>query len=195
MEERSAYDLLKVYPAKHGLEFDTQDDYRRFYLFPTDSMLDTKFVIFKTGSLYFYAFDSYTAKMYMSNTFTGLYGIANPNAPELKIYRKDFTDTFLRTNKRRTGIKHIDDRLTITSPIKQVSLPLSEKTVSLFLEMAKRFSPLHLLIENDYIQNITELKDKKVIGIETGEWLYKEEDVEEFLRMGGELIGSITYTK
>ncbi len=194
MEERNAFDVLVEYPVKRGLEFDTQQDYRRFIFARPDSILNTKFVIFKIGSLFFYAFDSYAAKMSMSDTTTGLYGIANvADEVELKIHRKDFTDLFLRINKKKTGLKYVDDYLTITSN-KEISLSLSKEAVSLFLEMAKRFSPFHLVIENDYIHNISELKDKKVIGLETQQWLYKEEDVDLFLRSGEELLEHIKIT-
>lgn len=188
MEERSAFDILTDYPKKHGLDYDTQDDYRKFFLFPRDPILGIKFVIFKSGPFYFYAFDSFAAKLSMSETFTGLYGLANQEAPELKIYKKDFTDTFLRTNKRKTGFDHIDNHLTITSDTKNLSFHLSPPAVTLFLQMAERFSPLHLVIENNYISNIAGLKDKKVIGLETGQWLYKEEDIDLFLELGQKLI-------
>lgn len=188
MEQQDAFDLLLDYPRKHGLEFDTQDDYRRFYLFPTDSMLDTKFVIFKNGPLYFYAHDSHTAKLYMSSTFTGLYGEARPGDPELRVYKKDLANSLLRANKRKTGFRHIDDNLTITSATKDMSFHLPPEAVTLFLEMAGKFSPLQMIIENNYITNIADLKDKKVIGLETQQWLYREEDVEEFLKLGSEVL-------
>ncbi len=188
VEERNAFDILVDYPLKHGLEFDTHLDYRRFFLFPTDSILNSKFVIFKYGSLYLYAYDSYTARMYMSDTTTGIYGISNvAEDVELKIHKKDFTDLLLRINKKKTGVRYIDDYLTITSN-KDLTLSIPKEAVSLFQEMAKRFSPFHLVIENNYIQNIGELKDKKVIGLETQQWLHKEEDVDLFLRLGEELL-------
>lgn len=136
MEERSSFDILIDYPVNHGLEFDTHRDYRRFFLNPIDRILNTKFVIFKTGSLFFYAYDSYAVKAYMTKTFTGLYGsITLPDNIELKVYKKDFTDTFLRVNKRKTGFKHIDEYLTVTSRTKDFSFSISKRAVSLFLEM------------------------------------------------------------
>ena len=192
MEERSAFDILIDYPIKHGLDFDTYREYRRFYLSPADSILNTKFVIFKTDSLFFYAYDSYALNAYMTKTFTGLYRqISFHDDTELKVYKKDFTDTFLRINKRKTGLKHIDDYLTITSRSKELSFSLSENSVSLFLEMNKIFSPFHLIIQNDYLQNIIELKNKKVIGLETQQLLYKEADIDLFLKLGNELIQNI----
>lgn len=192
MEERSAFDILIDYPIKHGLDFDTHRDYRRFYLSPADPVLNTKFVVFKTDSLFFYAYDSYASKAYMTNTFTGLYShISFHDDTELKVYKKDFTDTFLRLNKRKTGLKHVDDYLTITSKSKELYFSLSENDVSLFLEMNKIFSPFHLIVQNDYLQNINELKNKKVIGLETQQWLYKEEDIDLFLKLGNELIQNI----
>lgn len=190
MKETSAFDLLVDYPRKHGLEFDTHDDYRRFFMFPSDSFIDTKFVIFKSGSFYFYAHDSYTAKLTNLKTFTGLYTVAASNLPELMVHRKDLANRLMRTHKRKTGISHMDENLVITSDTKELLFMLSPRAVSQFLELAEKFSPLHLVIQDNYINNIIGLKDKKVIGLETGQWLYKEEDVELFLKLGKEIIES-----
>lgn len=180
------------YPIKHGLDFDTHRDNRRFYLSPADPILNTKFVVFKTDSLFFYAYDSYAGKSYMTKTFTGLYSkISIHDDTELKIYKKDFTDRFLRINKRKTGFKHIDDYLTITSKTKKVSFSLSKRSVTLFLEMEKFFNPFYLVLQTDYLLNINELKGEKVIGLETQQWLYKEDDIDLFLRLGGELIENV----
>lgn len=192
MEEPSSFDILINYPVKHGLEFDTHRDYRRFYLNPQDRILNTKFVIFKTGSLFFYAYDSYAVKAYMTKTYTGLYSsITLPADIELKVYKKDFADTFLRANKRKTGFKHIDEYLTVTSRSKDFSFALSKGAVSLFLEMTRLFSPFHMIVQNDYLPNIGELKNNKVIGLETQQWLFKEEDIDQFLKLGEEIIHDV----
>ncbi len=192
MEETSAYDLLIDYPRKHGLEFDTQDDYKRFYLFPTDSVVDTKFVVFKTGPFYFYAHDSYTTKLYMLKTFTGLYTTARYELPELKVHPRELMSSLMRFKKRKTGIPYIDNNLTITSDVKELSFNFTHQAVANFLDLAERFKPLHLFIKNNYINDIPDLKDKKIIGLETGQWLYKEEDVDLFIELGGEIIKSVS---
>lgn len=191
MDERSAFDILIDYPKKHGLEYDTHTDYRRFYLFPGDPILNTKFVIFKINSVFFYAYDSYAAKAHMTKTYTGIYKpIKLLEDTELKVYKKDWLD-FLRTNKRKTGLKHIDDYLTITSYSK-MSFFLSKEAVSLFLDMNRIFNPFQLIIQNDHLLNISELRGEKVIGLETLQWLYKEEDLDNFIHLGIELIDNIT---
>ncbi len=191
MEETNAFDALVAYARNHQLEFDTQDDYKRFYFTPNDSISDSKFVLFRSGSLFFYAHDSYTAKMYSSNTFTGIYSAAPHGMPGLKVYPKDFTDALLRSHKRKTGHSHIDEKLTITSETKDINFFLSPNAVSDFLMLARRFPPLHLVVEYNYHQNIEGLKDKNVNGLETGQWIYKEEDVDVFLKAGAGIIDSI----
>lgn len=192
MDERNAVDILIDYPKNHGLHYDTHLDYRRFFLITGDPILNTKFVVFKVGSLFFAAYDSYAAKAYMTNTYTGLYKkIQLPGCTELKVYKKNWLEYFLRLNKRKAGIKHIDDYLTITSDTKEPSFYLSKEAVSLFLEMDKMFSPFHLVIQNDYLPNINELKDKKVIGLETQQWLCKDQDVDNFINLGKQLMDSM----
>jgi len=187
-----AFQQLIEYPVKHGLEYDTQESHRRFFLSQNDPMGNTKFVLFRSGALFFYAYDTYSTKVSSTNTFSGLYGVTNRNYPDLKVYKKDFTDTFLRTSKRKTGFDHIDRQLTITSGSSDLSsFHLSPDAVRLFLDLEKKFRPLHLLVQNDYLPNIGELKGKKVIGLQTEQWLYREEDLEVFIRLGEELIGSI----
>lgn len=190
MEETNAFDTLVAYARNHNFEFDTHDDYKRFYFTPNDPISDSKFVIFRSGELIFYAYDSYSAKMYSSNTFTGNYSVAPHGMPGLKVYSKDFTDAFLRSHKRKTGHSHIDEKLTITSETKDIAFFLSPKAVSDFLMLARRFPPLHLVVEYNYLHNIDGLKDKNVIGLETGQWLYKEEDVDLFLKAGGGIINT-----
>ena len=116
MKERSSFDILLDYPKQQGLTFETHQDNNRFYLFPGDPILKTKYVVFKKDSLIFYAFDSYAAKASMTKTYSGIYRSINlPNEVEFSIYKKDWLDCFLRLNKIKTGLKYVDNNLTITS--------------------------------------------------------------------------------
>jgi len=50
-------------------------------------------------------------------------------------------------------------------------------------------------MENNYLFSIIEpLTDKKIIGIETNDWLYKKEDLENLLNNGVDLIRKIKNT-
>jgi hypothetical protein len=193
MDKPTAFDLLLDYPKENGLIFETNESQQRFYLSPSDPLLRTKYIIFKKGNLFFCAYDSYAVKAYMSKTFTGLYGLIDLKKDfECRIYKKDWLDFFLRINKRKTGIKAIDDNLTITS--KSRSLPkglLSEKDFALFNNISMKITPVELLIQNDYLSIIKELNGKKVIGIETNQWLYKKDDLDVFINSGTELINNI----
>lgn len=195
MEERNAVDILIDYPKKNGLQYDTHLDYRRFYLFPGDPILNTKFVVFKTGSVFFHAYDSYATKVNITKTYTGLYrAIELLGDTELIVYKKSWLDYFLRLNKRTTGLKHIDDYLTITSDSKTLPFFLTNQAVTIFMEMNRKFSPFQLIVLNDYQDNISELKGQKVIGLETQQWLYKDQDVDSFINLGSQLIDNISKT-
>lgn len=48
-----------------------------------------------------------------------------------------------------------------------------------------------MILQNYYLPNIAELKNNKVIGLETQQWLFKEEDIDTFLKLGEELIHDV----
>ncbi len=107
------------------------------------------------------------------------------------IYKKYATDIF-RKHKRKSGVKFIDDQLTITSATNWTpSSLLSRDDVNLFLELNNRISPLKLSIEYDYLPLIGVLKDKTVIGIETGLWIYQDDELDSILNLGGLLLKNI----
>ncbi len=166
----------------------------RTFIIPDDRISRKKFVAAKiTDSIYFLATDSYTSKAQSSTTFTGLYSaIYSSENIELRVHMKDWADFFLLTKKRKTGIKYIDDHVSITSPNSNISNNLlDEKTVDLFIEINKKGFPYKIVIENDYIAHISELKNKKIVGIETNDWVFKTEDLKNLLSAGQELISGI----
>jgi len=121
MEEKSSFDILLNYPKERGLAFETNRNIERFYLSTNDPILNTKYVLFKTDSILFYAFDSYAAKAFTTKTFTGVYSVLDWNNDfECRVYKKDWLDSFLRKNKKKTGNKNIDRKLTITTKSAQV---------------------------------------------------------------------------
>ena len=115
MEERCAVEQLLDYPKNKNLHYETHKSNKRFLLMPTDPILNTKYVLFKKDDLIFFAYDSYGAKAHMSQTFTGLYSLSNfEDDFECEITKRFWLDNF-RTRIKKTGIKRIDDNLTIRS--------------------------------------------------------------------------------
>jgi hypothetical protein len=161
-------------------------------LFPLDPILNTKYVIFKKDSLFFCAFDTFATKAFMNKTFTGLYGLIDlPEKFEYKIYVKDWLDHFLRFNKLKSGLDYIDKYLTITSKHKWLNCLLSKESVSIFKEIQSNIYPIELFIQNDYLDIITDLKGKKIIGLETNKWIYEKDDVDLFIDFGSKLLVNI----
>ncbi|PXY01488.1 hypothetical protein DF185_08365 [Marinifilum breve] len=197
MEERSAFDILVDYPKKHGLDYDTHTNDRRFHFFPSDPVLNTKFVIFKKDNLFFCAYDSFGTKAYMNCTYTGLYGLIDiPDPLELKMTKKDWLDKFLTSNKRKTGNHYIDENVTISSKSSDIPMRVvNEKAVKHFLKITEKMNPLKVIIENDYLQFVKELKGKMVVGVEINKWLFEESDVDYFLEHGSKLLHSMQRKK
>jgi len=193
MNERSAFDILVDYPKKHGFKYDTHNSHKRFHLIPSDPMLNTKFVIFKKNKLFFCAYDSFGAKAYMSTTYTGLYGLINiPEEINLRITKKDWTDRFLRFNKRKTGNSFIDRNLTFTSKSRNIPFNIiKNKDVEYFLNISEKTNPLELIIECDYLQLVKELKGKMIVGVETNQWIHAESEIDNILQFGGLLLNSL----
>jgi len=193
MKDRDTFEILLDYPKKHNLDYDTNNNHQRFCLLPSDQFLKTKFVIFKRNNLFFLAYDSFASKAYTSKTFTGVYGLIDlPTETELRIFKKDWSDFFLRMNKRKTRNPFLDRNITIVSKSNKLPKGLfSINMVSQFIDLSKKITPIELIIEHDYISLIKELKGKMIVGIETNDWIYKESDIDVFLNYGDKILDSI----
>ena len=56
------------------------------------------------------------------------------------------------------------------------------------MELTDKITPVKLLIKTDYLRLIGDFKSKNIIGLETNKWIYKTEDIEALLDIGGEII-------
>jgi hypothetical protein len=194
MADKTAFDILFDNLSVRGLLPERQISERNFIVPGVDRMSNTKYIIAKYKTFYFCAYDSHGTSAYSSKTFTGIYSSINlPPETDCHIYKKDWVDLILRKHKHKTGIKFIDENLTITSATDWTpSLLLNSTDVNLFLEINKRIEPLKITIQYDYLTLIEELKDKTIIGIETDLWLYEEKDLDFLLNFGGQLIENMT---
>ena len=190
MKDKNAFDILFDKLSVRGFLPERQISERNFIVPGVDRMSNTKYLIAKINTLYFCAYDSYATSAFSSKTFTGIYSSINlPPETDCHIYKKDWIDKFLRKQKRKTGIKFIDEYLTLTSKTDWTpSLLLSPTEVNLFLEINKRIEPLKITIQHDYLDIIEELKGKTIIGIETDLWLYEDTDLDFIINFGGRLI-------
>ena len=195
MNERSAYEVLMDYPKEKGLIYESHKSDTRFYLTPDDPMLNTKFVVFKINSSVFMAYDSYSTKAFMNQTFTGIYSISTLEKDfECEINKKYLLDNF-RRNRKKTGNKYIDSNLTyISKSDKKVNEWLTEEISSLFLELANTIQPIKILVKKDYLPLIKDFKTKNIIGIETNQWIYKREEIDVLINSGAEIIRKLNKT-
>jgi hypothetical protein len=194
MAEKTAFDILYDNLSARGLLPKKQISERNFIVPGVDRMSNTKYIIAKNKTFYFCAYDSHGTSAYSSKTFTGIYSSINlPPETDCHIYKKDWVDLILRKHKRKSGIKFIDENLTITSATDWTpSLLLNSTDVNLYLEINKRIEPIKITIQHDYLAIIEELKDKTIIGIETDLWLYEENDLDFLINLGGQLIEKMT---
>lgn len=193
MKNESVPNLLAENLIELGLDPDTHISNKTFIIPGSDRFLNTKFVVaLLADSIYFLASDSFGTKAYASSTYTGLYSsIDLPIEAECKILKKDWFDTIFYFKKRKTGIKYIDEQLTIISSDWVPSKELKLESVNLFLALNKKGNPYNLIIQNDYLTKISSLNGKKIIGVETNQWIYQKEDIKCLIDLGSELINNI----
>lgn len=178
MEDKSAFDILVETLESFGFKTESSSIYQPIIVTPSERFLSTKYVCCEiTDSIYFFASDSYGTKAYTSSTFTGLYSsLETLKDIEYKVIKRDWFDVFNR-KRRKTGIDHVDNNVTILSsgwiPYKELSI----ENIELFLKINTLGYPFSLVIEDNYLSRIKPLKDKKIIAVETNEWVYEKEEV------------------
>ncbi|MFN8255680.1 MAG: hypothetical protein U0W24_08335 [Bacteroidales bacterium] len=196
MTEKTAFDILFDKLHAKGMKPETQISAKTFIVPGKDRLLNTKYIIASNSSFFFCAYDSFGTSAYSSKTFTGIYSAINlPNEIECNIYKKEWTDFILRRRKQKTGINYIDQNFTITSSTNWTPAFLLNLTnVNQYLELINKISPLKIIIQYDYLPIVNELKGKTIIGIETNNWLYEDNDLDMFINFGGQLIKNMTNT-
>ncbi|MBE0675408.1 MAG: hypothetical protein IH591_12175, partial [Bacteroidales bacterium] len=116
MADKTAFDILFDNLSDRGMQPERQISERNFVVPGADRLSNTKYIIAKNKTFFFCAYDSHGTSAYSSKTFTGIYSDINlPPETECHIYKKDWVDLILRKSKRKSGIKFIDENLTITS--------------------------------------------------------------------------------
>lgn len=178
-----------------GYKPETNISNKTFIVPSGDRLLNEKFVIcLLSDDIYFYASDSLASKPYVSSTFTRLYSTIDlPEEAEYKVFKKDWFD-FLYSNRKKPKISHIDDNLTIISRKWMPNKELNKENVELFLDINSGNNPYTLIVENDYCSQIKALSGKKIIGLETNNWIFRKEELERLIDSGIKLIINIKNT-
>ncbi|MEI6695477.1 MAG: hypothetical protein WCO13_05365 [Bacteroidota bacterium] len=192
MDTKSAFDILVDILIELGLKPFTHVSDRNFLVPGSDRLLNTKYVVAQIDASFFLAYDSYGTKANSSLSFTGIYSsIELMPAAECKISKKHWLDQLITFNKRKTGIPYIDESLTITSSAWTPSQLLKEEDVKLMLTCMNKLQPLKFIIQNDYMPLLYQLKEQKIIGLETNEWLYEKKGLETLLFDGSKLLNNL----
>ena len=141
-----------------------------------------------SNNLYLFAFDAFRNSSYPASTFTGIYtDVDLPPEAEYRVMKRDWTH-FIFKNRRHLGNHEMNRLLTIISPHWVPGRELSKHNVDLFISLHNTGSLYTLLVKDNYLPQIEELKGKKILGIETRSWLYKKEELARFIDQGQQLI-------
>ena len=188
MEEKSGFDILMENLNELGLKPDVYVVNKTNIFSGANRFFNTKSVIVElSDSVYF------LARATTGDAFTGIYSsIELPvESAEYKVYKRFWFDFLFFPRRKKLGVRQIDDNLTIVSRRWIPSKELNLENANLFLEINKAGKPYKLVVENNYFSIIEPLKNKKVIGIETNDWLYKKEDLKNLLDIGSKLISKM----
>lgn len=193
MTERDSLAILLDYPKKHGLDFETHDSKKRFYMVPGDTFLNTKYVLFKKDGLMFYAFDTFAGRAYMRSTFTGIYApMEEKEEMDLSVIKKDWTHRYLKAHLVKAGNEYVDQRVSITSRIKHSKEGLiTKEAVDQLLIIQEENGPPEILIKSNYLSELSEFKNKTIVGLEVQRWVYQENEVDAFFNSASIIIESI----
>jgi hypothetical protein len=179
---KSALDLILDYGAKNDFSCITHRGADHFYTDVLDVVSRTQYVFFRKASLFYLAFDSYASKAFTSRNFSVVYrSLENSDMPEFSLSKRDCLDYFLRFHQRKTGNREFDRYFTICSKSKELQQVFSGQTLELFRLVYQQIQPLQLWVKTDPIQSIPELAGKKIIGLETNQWVYEHADLDLFL--------------
>lgn len=191
MEEKNGLDILLQHLTEWGFSPDVSVVKKGSILSrKTQFASDTTVTVLLSDSIYF------VARSNVSSSFMGIYSsIQLPVDAEYKVYKKDKFDFLFLSKRQKVGIKYIDENLTIISSKWIPSKELNSENTALFLDINKTGIPYKLVIENNYLFSIVEpLIDKKIIGIETENWLCQKEELENLLKKGENLIRKMKET-
>lgn len=188
MEEKNGLDLLLenltelVFSPRVSVE-------DKGTLFPSQNRFAScsTVTVVLSDSLYF------LARSNVNSVFTGIYtSIDLPIEAEFKVFVRNWFDFLLYRNRKKVGIKFIDENVTIVSSKWIPFNELNIDNIKLFLKINNAGKPYNLILENNYLASIIEpLNDQKILGIETNDWLYKKEDLEHLFKYGEPLIRSL----
>lgn len=188
MEEKSGLDMLLENLAEFGLLPEVSIENKGTLYSARNRFASSNTVtVLLPDSLYF------LARSNVSSAFTGIYSsIELPEEAEYKVFKRNWFDFLLPSKRQKVGVKYIDEKLTIVSSKWIPSKELNSENANLFLKINKGGKPYNLVLENNYLSSIIEsLTDRKIIGLETNDWVYKKEELEILLKTGVELIGKI----
>lgn len=195
MKEPTAVDELIRFAEKRNYQYESHQDNRTMFISTTDRFINTKYVVIKIGEILLVAFDSFGTRAFMNATYTGAYfSVENMGDISFEMHPRDNWDFLFRRHRIRSEAQYIRKQVCITS--NQDFIPenyLDESLIRKYLDAAKAIVPLKFILEDNYLQYISPLKDKKVAGIETVGWLYRSEDIDPLLALAKSFHKNLNY--
>lgn len=185
MTEKTGLEILVENLKNLGFHPEISVDNKTFVLLTKDRFVNTKYVLSQLSEdIYFLAYDSG-----ISYPFSGIYtSIKTIDDTEYKAHKRSWIDNFLYFNRKKTGFEQIDKKLTIVSYSWKPSNGISVETVNLFLKLNEKNKPYSLIQKHNHLPMIKQFKDKKIIGIETNNWIYELVDLRYLIDLGQKLV-------
>lgn len=125
----------------------------------------------------------------LANSFTGIYSLIDlPDSVEYEVFARDWFDFVLYPKRKKVGVKSIDRSFTISSTHWVPQKELTEENANMLLELNSSGKAYKLLVKNAHIPFVETFKDKKIIGVETNNWLFEKDDLRLLIAYGSEII-------
>lgn len=162
----------KIIAQKHGFEFGSELEDRMLIL-PSDSFLNSKYCFLSKGSIVYFASDYYSAKVGMTNTYSGVYLALDDKTRKFQAeVTKSFWFDFISGKKKvKTTNSYLDKHLAIsTDSVEQLLKYVDVKIVDVYLELWAKYSPIKFVFGIDYIP-MPSFNNKMVIGVEMNSWV------------------------
>lgn len=164
-----------------------------FICYANDPMLNNKFCYLKGEEMLFWAFDSYSTRFGMHQTYSGVYRWVKMSNPDFECHISErFMLDFLVGGKRdKLGISEIDSKVTLyTNDKKYAREVITSDLVERYRAFTKVLSPVEVVINPEYIPKFKGHEEEQLVGLETNRW-YSTEELELYWERMREFINRI----
>ncbi|MGL5682503.1 MAG: hypothetical protein ACRDDZ_05520 [Marinifilaceae bacterium] len=177
----------KVIAQKNDFTYvDSETEIKLFGMINNGISVHDKFAFMQKDKIFYYAYDSFAAQMYMNTLHSGIYtpfAEQSDVSCEIEPRLSPILNMLFNSNSIKTGQKDIDKSACIkTTDWDKLQKYITPQTIASYISLAKQIQPLKLVIGKgrEVIPAFPEFEDTTMIGLKTNYWLKSEEVLQQF---------------